>query len=489
VAADSRPAEGLVLWLDVADARTVPAARGDFYFAYGGDFGPTTTPSDENFCQNGVVSADRTPHPALGEIKWHHQYVEVVPVDLAKGAVDIRNRHDFTTLSEVATGRYTVRAGDRLLAEGALPPLDVPPHGSRPFRVPLPPIEPEPGAEHWLDLRFTSKTDTAWAKAGHVLAEWQTKLPLERPAPPLATAGLPELAVTGGTTSVTVRGAGFAYGFDLGTGLLSSIEWQGAEVLAAPLRPDFWRAPNDNDRGSDMMRRLGIWRDAHRSLAVRSVRTETPARGVVRLLVQADLVSVGARYDLTYTVYGSGDLVVEAAFDPGDARLPDLPRFGMQAVLVPGFERLQWYGPGPEETYVDRRARPVGVYDTSVSANYFRYSQPQETGNKVEVRWAAITNGTGAGLLAAGLPLVSVNALHHSAEDMDQANHHHHMEARAETFLNLDWRQMGLGGDDSWGALPLEKHRIKAVPLSYRFRLRPIAAGDSPMALSRVAMP
>jgi beta-galactosidase len=489
VASDTRPTEGLVLWLDVADARTVPAARGDFYFAYGGDFGPTTTPSDENFCQNGVVSADRTPHPALAEIRWHQQYVEVVPLDLAKGAIEIRNRYDFTTLSEVATGRYTIRAGDRLLASGKLPPLDVPPHEARPFRVPLPAIEPSPGVEHWLDLRFDSKSDTAWAKAGHVLAEWQTKLPLDRPAPLLATAGLPELTVTGGTTGLTVRGAGFAYGFDLATGLVSSIEWQGAEMLAAPLRPDFWRAPNDNDRGSDMMRRLGIWRDAHRFLAVRSVRTETPARGVARLLVQADLVSVGARYDLAYTVYGTGDLVVEAAFDPGDARLPDLPRFGMQAVLVPGFERLRWYGPGPEETYVDRRARPVGVYDTTVSANYFRYSQPQETGNKVEVRWATITNGTGAGLFAAGLPLVSVNALHHSAEDMDQANHHHHMKARAETFLNLDWRQMGLGGDDSWGALPLEKHRIKAVPLSYRFRLRPIAASDSPMELSRIAMP
>ena len=105
------------------------------------------------------------------------------------------------------------------------------------------------------------------------------------------------------------------------------------------------------------------------------------------------------------------------------------------------------------------------------------------------MRWATITSGTGAGLLAAGLPFLSVNALHHSAEDMDQANHHHHMKARAETFLNLDWRQMGLGGDDSWGALPLEKHRIKAVPLSYRFRLRPITAGDAPMELSRVAMP
>ena len=169
--------------------------------------------------------------------------------------------------------------------------------------------------------------------------------------------------------------------------------------------------------------------------------------------------------------------------------LPDLPRFGMQAKLVPGLEQLAWYGPGPEETYADRRDRPVGVYETTVTDNYFPYSQPQETGNKVEVRWATVTDASGAGLLAAGLPLLSVNALHHSAEDMDQAGHHHEMTPRAETFLNLDGKQMGLGGDDSWGALPLEKYRIKAAPMSYRFRLRPIAAGESAMALGKLTMP
>jgi beta-galactosidase len=488
-APESRRPDGLVLWLDVADAREVAPGGGGEYFAYGGDFGPTTTPSDENFCQNGVVSADRTPHPAMGEIRKQQQYVDVVPVDVAKGVVSIRNRYDFTTLSETAVGRYELRADDRALSAGALPPLDIPPHAEKELTVPLPQIVPEPGVEYWLDLTFALAADTPWAKKGHVLAREQLRLPLERPALAFATAGLPELAVTGGTRLVTVAGRGFAYGFDPATGLLTSLQWNGAEMLASPLRPDFWRAPNDNDRGSDMMKRLGIWRDAHRFLAVRSFRTETPSPGVVRLAVQADLASVAARYDVTYTVYGTGDLVVEVSFDPADARLPDLPRFGMQATLVPGFDQLTWYGPGPEETYADRRDRPVGVYSSSVADNYFGYSQPQETGNKVEVRWATLTGAAGAGLFAAGLPRLSLNALHHSAADMDQAGHHHEMPARAETYLNLDARQMGLGGDDSWGALPLEKYRIEAGPLSYRFRLRPIPASESPMALSKVTMP
>jgi beta-galactosidase len=129
------------------------------------------------------------------------------------------------------------------------------------------------------------------------------------------------------------------------------------------------------------------------------------------------------------------------------------------------------------------------VYSTTVTDNYFRYSQPQETGNKVEVRWVTVTDATGAGLLATGQPLLSVNALHHSAADMDQAGHHHQMPPRGETYLNLDALQMGVAGDDSWGALPLEKYRIHARPLSYRFRIRPIASGESAMALSKVTMP
>ena len=151
-AADTRPDDGLVLWLDAVDARETRPGGDGFYFAFGGDFGPTTTPSDENFCQNGVVSADRTPHPAMGEIKKQQQYVDVVPVDLAKGVVEVLNRYDFTTLSEIAVGRFEVRADDRLLAEGTLPALDVAPHATKRFTLPLPALAPEAGVEHWLDL-------------------------------------------------------------------------------------------------------------------------------------------------------------------------------------------------------------------------------------------------------------------------------------------------------------------------------------------------
>jgi beta-galactosidase len=262
------------------------------------------------------------------------------------------------------------------------------------------------------------------------------------------------------------------------------------ELLAGPLHPHFWRAPIDNDRGNFMPRSAGVWRDAHRFMTVRGFRTETPDRGVVRILVGADLPTVGASYDITYTVYGSGDVVVEAVFEPGDQAVPELPRFGMQTKLPPGFEQLEWYGPGPEETYVDRRDLRVGVYRTTVERNYFEYSQPQETGNKVDVRWATLTSPEGVGLLAVGDPRLSVNALHYATEDLDQALYRHHLTRRDEVYLNLDWAQRGLGGDDSWGALPHEEYRLPGAPYRYRFRLRAFdTASQSPMELSRVRMP
>ncbi len=492
----ARGDDGLVLWLSAADIETAAETPSGDYFAYGGAFGPAATPSDHNFCMNGIVSADRTPHPGLAEIRTIQQYVHATQVRLLqeqpqlRAVLAIHNEYDFTTLDEIAVGRWELRADDRLLGEGSLGVLDIAPHATREVTIALPQIRREPGVEYWLDLVFLLKSDTPWARTGHVLAWEQLALPIRAPAPKLATGALPELTVLGGPTDVEVRGAGFSATFDPTTGLLSSLQREGVEILAGPLHPHFWRAPVDNDRGNFMTRRSGVWRDAHRTLTVRSFRTETPARGVVRIVVGADLPTVGASYALTYTVYGSGDIVVEASFEPGEKPLPELPRFGMQARLQPGFENLEWYGRGPEETYADRDDLRVGVYRTTVDENYFDYSQPQETGNKVDVRWAALTNDDGVGLLAVGDPLLGVNALHYATEDLDQALYRHHLTRRDEVFLNLDWKQRGLGGDDSWGALPHEEFRLPAAPYSYRFRLRTFdRASESPMELGRVAMP
>jgi beta-galactosidase len=154
--------------------------------------------------------------------------------------------------------------------------------------------------------------------------------------------------------------------------------------------------------------------------------------------------------------------------------------------LPAGFERITWLGPGPQETYCDRKSSRVGIYSGTVDEQFFAdYVKPGETGNKVDVRWVALTNDKGAGLLAVGLPLLSVNALHYDTEDLNAGKHAFELPRRDFITLNLDWKQQGVGGDNSWGAWPHEQFLIPCTEQSYSFRLYPLSAGDDPERLAR----
>jgi beta-galactosidase len=181
--------------------------------------------------------------------------------------------------------------------------------------------------------------------------------------------------------------------------------------------------------------------------------------------------------------------VVDARFKPGKTDLPKLPRLGMQMTLPAGFDRITWMGPGPQETYCDRADAKVGLYKGTVQGQYFwDYTEPGESGNKVDVRWAAISNGR-VGLLAMGQPLLSLNALHQTTDDLEAVEHPFEMPHRKVTVLNLDWMQQGAGGDDSWGAWPHEQYLIPCREQGYRFSLRPYDTwGGDLLTLARKSM-
>jgi beta-galactosidase len=192
--------------------------------------------------------------------------------------------------------------------------------------------------------------------------------------------------------------------------------------------------------------------------------------------VEANLPLVGAAYTLKHEVHGSGEIVVTGSYRPGAGKAAMMPRFGMELVVSPGLERISWYGRGPAETYVDRAFERVGVYSSTIDREWVDYSRPQENGNKTEVRWVSLTNDAGLGLMAEGMPLLSVGAHHVTKDDMEQADYSFELPRRPETYLNLDLAQMGVGGIDSWSldAYPMEGYRIRSdQPLSYSYRLRP----------------
>ncbi len=432
------------------------------FWAYGGGFGPAGTPSDDNFCCNGLVSPDRKPHPGLLQVKHVYQYIHC---KLDGHNLEIKNWHDFTNLKDIATGHWRLKADGKQIQVGTLPELDVAPGKTMQVAIPL---KSQPGAERFLEVNFTLKHRTLWAKKGHELAWDEFKIEAT-PATPIADGGPLKLA------GATVSGKGFTVVFDKQTGTLKSWRANGVELIASPLRPDFWRAPTDNDRGRKMEKSQGIWRDAHKDATVTSFKIEQAAENRVVAKVALSLPKVKAAWQTTYTVLGSGDIIVAAEFKPSDTKQPKPVRLGMQMTMPAGFERITWLGPGPQETYSDRKDARVGVYSGTVREQFFAdYTEPGESGNKADVRWVSLTNKNGVGLQVVGMPLLSVNALNHTTDDLQNAKHAFQLPHRDEVTLNLDLVQQGVGGDDSWGAWPHDEFMIKCQPASYRFRLRPI---------------
>jgi beta-galactosidase len=469
-------------WVDQGLRQPVPGRDGEFFFAYGGHFEPEGVYHDDNFLMNGLVSADRVPHPGLLEVKKVYQPIRVAPVDLQECEVAIENLYDFTSLGFLE-GSWRVTEDGRVLAEGTLPELDVEPWRSEVVAVACPAVTPVRGAEYWLDVSFRLAEDTAWADAGHEVAWEQFKLPYGIPGPGLDVASGPALEIQESEAEVVIESDNFSVTIDRRGGAISSLEYGGRQLVRTGPRPFFWRAPIDNDRGNDMPERCAPWRAASENWQVVDTTVRRTSESEVEVRIDGRFPDVESASELTYTILGSGDIIVEHSFVPGTPRLPELPRFGMQMTVPDGFDSMTWYGRGPHESYWDRKTgAAVGVYSGTVAEQFVDYSEPQENGNKTDVRWVSLTDSDGVGLLAVGAPLLSVSAHHYTTEDMEHAKYSHEIERRGFITLNLDLNQTGVGGDDSWGARPHDEYTLWPRPMSYSFRLRPISASDGPAA-------
>ena len=474
------------------NGRFLKVKPGDKTFeAFGGDFGPEGTPGDQNFCCNGLVSADRTPHPALAEIKKIYQNVHIKAINPAAGEIEIKNGYFFTKLDDLVKGSWTVSADDKVVQSGDLKDLDIEPGRSKQITLPVEAISPEPGVEYFLDLSFVLKDKQLWAPAGHELAWEQFKLPFDEPSATADTSQMPSLKLDNVGDEIRIDGTDFSVVIDNDSGFLSSMRFKGTELIAEPLKPDFWRAPTDNDRGNNMPERCGIWRTAMRSWKPRKVTVTQLSSHVIQISTESSIEDVQGEYKLNYRIYGDGTVMIDAEGQAAAENLPEIPRFGMCMALPQGFETIRWLGRGPQETYWDRCDARVDMYQGTVDEQWFNYSEPTETGNKVDVRWVALTNDKGLGLLAIGMPLLSVCALHYTAKDLEGPEHFYEVPRRDEVYLNLDYRQMGVGGDDSWGA---RTHPEFTLPgnekYKYSFIIRPY---DSSMGqvgkVARMAKP
>ena len=458
---------------------------GEDWFAYGGDFGDK--PNDGNFCIDGLIFPDRIPHTGLIELKKVLEPVKIEAVDLAKGTLRVTNRYDFRSLSHLA-GHWTLREDSRILAQGALPALELPAGQTTEISLPYTLPAGKPGAEYWLNIDFTLADSNCWAACGHEIAFAQFALPVTTPpVPVLALDAMPPIHLEEWDDHFLIAGDEFQPPFDRRRGTITCWNYHGLPLIVAGPELLAWRAPTDNDKHiSHEWRNAGLDRLESR---IDAVTLGVVLPGALCIDVDATLVTYSlppvfsCRYH--YTIYGTGDVLIETTVTPREG-LPHLPRLGLQLTMPAGFDNFAWYGRGPHENYSDRKqSARVGVYAGTVQEQHVPYVRPQENGNKDDVRWAAVTNLHGMGLLAVGQPLLNVSAQHYTTAELTSAQHTYELLRRAETVLHLDYRQGGLGSN-SCGPAPLPQYLLQPEPVTFSVRLRPFAQdADCPQRLSR----
>jgi beta-galactosidase len=480
-------------WVDQGIRLQVPAeyrmnTPNATFFAYGGWWEDKNgIRNDNDFNNNGLVAADRTPHPGLWALKYVYRNLHASAADPDSGQVSVKNWFDFTNAKDIAEGLWEIKAGGTTVASGKFPDLDIAPGSQKEFHLALPRVQREPGAEYWLNTSFVLKRDTPWAAKGHEIAWDQFKLKNTEPAPVFAAPKAAALEIVDDSANTTLSGPEFSMRVDKQSGFLTQYRYRGTDLLERGPRPDFWRAPTNNDRGAwkvfseraatDKSLDIKVWKDAGPLWEVKNVQVTRLGTTSARVDVAAKLPVVGAQYNISYTVYGSGDVIVECRYTAGKGNFSMMPRFGTELLVSPGLEELTWYGRGPIETMIDREFERVGVYQHTVDQDWVEYMRPQDNANKTGVRWVALTNPHGVGLLAVGAQPLNITARHFSKEEIEHSAYTFQMVRQPEVFLNLDLKLMGTGGIDSWSpnAYPMEQYRIpSAVDRSFRYRLTPV---------------
>ena len=462
--------QGGFIW-DWADQSIYKTGRdGKPFLAYGGDF--QERPTDWEFSGNGIVyGGDHAPSPKMQEVKFNYQNIAV---DFSGNAFTVTNKNLFINTDRFAACAILLREGKewrRFPLEIAVAPLT---KESFPFPEALTREiaclqDAAPQDELAVTVSFALKADTAWAKAGHEVAFGQTVLPCKAKKP-VCTA---PLEIVQGTFNLGVRGEGFSVLFSAIRPGLSSYVCGGRELLEQMPAPNFWRAPTDNDRGNQMPQRYGQWKLASLYAQADNVPEIEPREHSIRVAYRYKLPTVPeSSCKVSYEVFGDGTVKTELDYTPVEG-LTDMPEFGMLFRLPAELDRLSWYGLGPEETYADRQhGGKLGVWEGAVRDQLARYLRPQECGNHCGVRWARVTDSRGRGIEFAGDAL-SVNVLPWTPHELENALHEHELPPVNYTVARVALQQMGIAGDDSWGAKTHPEYLLPAdrpLHLSFTFR-------------------
>lgn len=462
-------------WVDQGFKQTDKS--GNVFWGYGGDLGSYNWLNDENFCSNGLIAANRTPHPGLYEVKKVYQDILFSAKDIKTGIVTIYNGFNFTNLNQynfnwallkngevIQTGEFTTNAAPKTKVD---------------VQLQLPQDKMKDEAEYFINVFATvSKvSETVMLPLGHEIAREQFKLNGDYFTNRKAVTGDLQIKKEEGKLSFT---SGAVSGeVDLKTGVVRNYRMKDGMQLNRMPEPYFWRAPTDNDFGSGMPSNLGIWRSAHQTKKIKSITVGEQTTEGIAVKVEYELTGIAVPYSVEYFIQNDGSIKVTASMDMTGRDLPELPRFGMRMQLPPVYDQLQYYGRGPWENYSDRKTSSfIGNYSSNVKSQFTsNYIRPQENGYKTDVRWLSLKNASGKGLQVEGLQQICFSALPYATESMDpgmtkKQQHPSDLRPDNNVYLNIDLKQRGVGGDDSWGALPHNQYRLLDKKYSYSYIIR-----------------
>ncbi|KAH9697963.1 Lactase [Citrus sinensis] len=475
-------------------------ADGTKHWAYGGDFGDT--PNDLNFCLNGLLWPDRTPHPALHEVKYVYQAIKV---SLKKGTLKISNTNFFETTQGLEFS-WVAHGDGYKLGFGILSLPLIKPHSN--YEIEL---KSSPWYSLWnscsaeeIFLTVTAKlmNSTRWAEAGHVISTAQVQLPSKRERLPhvIRTGDAIILQENLGNTIQLSHQNSWQIKFDIQTGAVESWKVEGVSVMKRGIFPCFWRAPTDNDKGGGESSYYSRWRAAGIDSLVfltKSCSIQNVTDYFVKIRVVYDgtprvdmssltkLEKAKALFEIVidYTIYGSGNVIVECNFKPNTSDLPPLPRVGVEFHLEQSMDKIKFYGRGPFECYPDRKAAAhVDVYEQIVGDMHVPYIVPGECAGRADVRWVTFQNKEGIGIYASmysSSPPMQLNASYYTTTELDRATHNEQLVKEDKIEVHLDHKHMGLGGDDSWTPCVHDKYLVPAVAYSFSIRLSPVTAATS----------
>lgn len=472
----SKNMQGGFIWDWVDQGFQVTDEVGRKYWSYGGDMGSQHYTNDENFCHNGLVWPDRTPKPGLLEVKRYYQDIYFKAVQPEKGLIAVANELHYTNLQNYIF-KYEVLKNGEVIKQGNFD-LNLAPESQKQVQLTMPEMPAKDGVEYLLNVYALTRYGSEVIPQNHEVAREQFKLGEGNYFVKSSPSGnAPK--VKDEKDRITLSSANVEVTINKWSGMIGSYKAGNKWYFNENPRPNFWRAPTDNDFGNGMQKKSNIWRMASDNLSTKKVEVKEEGGKVI---VTADiyLKDVASDYQIVYTMAADGALAVNVHFKAGANELPEMPRFGMIMSLSEEFDNFNFYGRGPWENYSDRNnASLIGLYGSKVADQYVPYTRPQENGYKTDVRWLTLTNNEGSGIRIEGQQPLGVSALNNYPVDFDEGiqkkyRHSSDITPRNEVVLCVDLAQRGVGGDNSWGALPHEQYLLKAKEYNYGFVISPV---------------